>query len=214
MNYVIPTVFVKNKKDFESRLEKLRKVSNNLQVDFMDGKFVKTKGIMPEDIPNLKKYNNSFEAHLMTKNPEKYIGLLKKKGFERIIFHYEAMKSSKEIEELIRKIKKAGLEVVLAVNPETPISKIVIFLHEVDGTLFLGVHPGREHQSFISEVYKKIRELRKFNKKIKIQVDGGVNFDVARKLREVGVNRVNSGSFVVGAKNPEETIKKLNEILR
>ena len=73
----------------------------------------------------------------------------------------------------------------------------------MDGILFLGVHPGKEHQTLIPSTIKKVRELRKFNKKIKIQVDGGVNEKTAPKLFKAGANYLNSGSFTYNAKNPK-----------
>ena len=44
------------------------------------------KSVSLKEIPNLKKYKNNFEAHLMCYHPEKYIKKLKQKGFKKIIF--------------------------------------------------------------------------------------------------------------------------------
>jgi len=87
---IIPTIFSKNKKQFNERFNKLIKISKNIQIDFMDGKFVKAKSVQLSQIPNLKKYKNNFEAHLMVKNPESWITKLKQKGFKKIIFHYSS----------------------------------------------------------------------------------------------------------------------------
>lgn len=212
MSNVIPTVFVRRKKDFDERFKKLVKVSNELQVDFMDGKFVKNKGIMPKDIPNLKKYKNKFEAHLMVNNPERYFDMLKKKGFSKIMFHYEAVPYGK-IDKMIEKIKKMKLEVFIALNPETSPVKLLPFLNKINGVLIMGVNPGKEHQKFITKIYGKIKLLRELDKKIIIQIDGGVNLDVARKLKKAGADKVNSGSFVAEAEKPKRVIEKLNRIL-
>jgi len=212
MNRVIPTVFAYSKKDFDERFLKLIKLSKDLQIDIMDGKFVKEKSIPIKEIPDLRKYKNNFEAHLMIENPSEYIKELKKKGFKKIIFHYEAIRSD-EIEKITKKIKKFKMKAFMAVNPETPVSNALPFIHKLDGILFLGVHPGKEHQNFIEGVYSKIEELRGFSKGIKIQVDGGVNFEVAEKLKKICVDLINSGSFVSDAKDPKEIIKRLNRIL-
>src|SRR6267378_2103541 len=96
---IIPTVFCKNKKDFKERFSKLIKISKEIQIDFMDGRFVKSKFIDFSAIPNLKRYNNNFEAHLMVQNPIKYILKLKKKGFKKIIFHFNTDDNVKAIAE-------------------------------------------------------------------------------------------------------------------
>ena len=206
MNLVIPTIFARNKKEFKERFEKLISVSKNLQIDFMDGKFVEAKSVSLSEIPNLKRYKNIFEAHLMTENPKRYLKKLEQKGFKKIIFHIESDENS---EKLIKKIKKLKMSAWIAINPETKIEKIISFLKKVDGVLFMGVHPGKERQKFILGVYEKIRELRKMNNKVKIQVDGGVDEKVAEKLFSLEVNYVNSGSYISDAKNPKEKLRKL-----
>ena len=203
---IIPTVFAHNKEEFNERFKKLIKISKNIHVDFMDGKFVKAKSIQLRKIPNLKKYKNNFEAHLMIQNPIKLIKKIKQKGFKKIIFHYE----SNNPEQIISTIKKLKLSTWIAINPETEVEKIYPFLRNVGGILFMGVHPGKEHQKFIQNVYKKIQKLRKTNKKIKIQVDGGVTPQVIKNLAKHKVNYINSGSYISDSKNPGEELNRLN----
>jgi len=94
MNHIIPTIFATNKKQFLERFKTLRPLSKNLQIDLMDGKFVKAKSISLSQIPNLKKYKNNFEAHLMTEFPQKRIPKLKSLGFKKFIFHFTAVKKT------------------------------------------------------------------------------------------------------------------------
>lgn len=208
-SHIIPTIFAHNKKEFDERFKKLFPVSKNLQIDFMDGKFVPAHSVQINEIPNLKKYKNNFEAHLMCFNPEKYVRLAKENGFKKIIFHIEATNNS---EKIIQQIKKEKMQAFVAINPETKIDKILPYLKKTDGVLFMGVHPGKEHQSFIPQVYKNIYELKKINKNIAVQVDGGVNEEVAKKLVNLKVDYLNTGSFVANAENPKEAFKMLNAL--
>lgn len=210
MRKVIPTVFAHNKKEFDLRFRKLVKISRDIQIDFMDGKFVKSKGIRISDIPVLKRYGARFEAHLMMRNPEKYIEKLKEKGFSKIIFHVEAGDAEK-IGDVIDLIKKNKMKAWIALNPGTGIKKILPFMGRVDGILFMGVYPGKEHQKFVNSVYRKIRNFRKENSRIKIQVDGGVNLESASRLKKIGVNYVNSGSFIFEAENPGKALSELKK---
>src|SRR3989344_3001840 len=172
MSHVIPTIFATSKKEFNERFEKILHISKNIQIDFMDGKFVKAKSISPKQVPSLKKYKKNFEAHLMVKSPEKYLSTLKKKGFKKVIIHIESLNP-----ETLAKAKKLNLKLFLALNPETPVESLIIFLPKIRGVLFMGVHPGREGQNFIPEVYSKIKQLKKISPSKKIQVDGGINFN-------------------------------------
>ncbi len=211
---VIPTVFARNRKQFRKRLKRLLELHRDLQIDFMDGKFVNAKGIKVNDVPNLQEYGRNFEAHLMCSEPAKYIIDLKNKGFRKIIFHYEAVKDKYKILGLILYIKNHGMKAIIALNPETDINVLNDFFDYIDGVLIMGVHSGRENRKFISKVYGKIRRLRKINRKIKIQVDGGVNLQTASKLRKLKVNIVNTGSFVSEADNPKEALRELEKVFK
>lgn len=210
---IIPTVFAINKKEFDERFGKLIGASKELQIDFMDGRFVRAKGIQLKNVPNLKR-KGKFEAHLMVSNPEKWIEKLKLKGFSKVIFHVETMKNDKGIDEIIKKIKGLRLKCWIALNPGTSLKKIEEFLDRVDGVMFMGVNPGREKQKFVDGVYGKIKEFRKKNKRIKIQVDGGVSLKNIERLGKIGVDIVNSGSFVSGAKNPRKALMELRKKFR
>ena len=209
MVHVIPTIFSYDKKGFFERFGRLVKASKYLQIDFMDGKFVKSKSVPLSVVPDLKKFNNYFEAHLMVSNPQTWISKLKIKGFKKVIFHYEAMSSNEEIFSLVEKIKSSGMKAFIAVNPGTSVANVERFVPFVDGFLLMGVHPGLENQSLISSTYDHIRSLRKFSNEIVIQVDGGVTFDTAERLSRASVNLVNSGSLVYNAYDPKKVIKRL-----
>lgn len=203
---IIPTVFATNKKEFGERFRKLISVSRELHIDFMDGKFVKSKSILPGQITNLKKYRNVFEAHLMVNYPEKYLAKLKQKGFRKVIVHFE---STKEIDKTLSESKSLKLKTFLAINPETKVSSVYSHLRIVDGILLMGVNPGKEHQKLVSSTVKKIQTLRKINRKVTIQIDGGVNEKTAPKLIKAGATILNSGSFISDAINPKEALRKL-----
>ena len=208
MSYnITPTVFSHNKKEFEERLSRLRKISKNLQIDIMDGKFVKAKSIQISQIPNLKRYNNSFEVHLMVKKPSNYIKKLKSKGFKKIIFHF----NTDDNVAVIAQIKKAKMQAFLALNPEDKVDNASYLFQLVDGILLMGHVPGKEHLGLVSSTFGKIKSIRKIDKNIKIQIDGGVNAKDIRKLAKLGVNIFNTGSFVADAQNPRKALAILKK---
>ena len=206
---IIPTIFAENKRDFKIRFEKALEFSDKIQIDFMDGKFVKSKSINLREMPDLKKYRaKSFEAHLMVYHPEKWIEQLKKKGFKKIIFHYEAVEEG-EIIRLINDIRSLRVEVFIAINPKTGIDKIKDFISRLDGILIMGVNPGKEGQKFLEETYQKIIILRKISKNLDIEIDGGINDKNIDKVIKGGANLINSASFLYKSGNPRLLIKSL-----
>lgn len=205
---VIPTVFSKNNRDFYIRLNILKKISKNIHIDFMDGKFVKVKSIELKEINKLD--NKFYEAHLMLYEPYKYLEKLKKKGFKKIIFHYETC-DNLEVDKTIRLARRLGFIVFIAVNPETSINSVIPFLNKIDGVLIMGVYPGKEGQKFIFKTYGKIAELRQIDKNIIIQVDGGLDLKNVKLLRKAEVNIINTGSFVSKSENPKNALIDLEE---
>lgn len=213
MNKIIPTVFATNKKEFNQRFNKIVSLSPYVQIDIMDGELVESTSISPKDIPSLTHLHNAFEAHLMVKDPEKYLSLLKQKGFQKIIIHYEAFWDNKKLLDLLFKIRDTmKLKAFVAINPETSIAKIYPILAYVDGVLLMGVHPGREHQKFITRTYHKISELRARDSKIPIQIDGGVSSRNLFRLKLHGANIFNSGSFISESKDPKSALQLLQTI--
>lgn len=206
---IIPTVFSKNKTEFVKRLELLTQHSREVQIDIMDGKFVRSKSIDVKNIPNLRKYHRIFEAHLMVKNPERYIPELQHKFIGRVIFHYESVKNECEARDLIKIIRSQGMVPIIAINPKTKASDLKRILPELHHIQLMGVNPGKENQKLVSTTYTKIKSIRKINPNIVIQIDGGVNKDTAKKLKKAGANILNSGSYIYKSKDPEIAIKEL-----
>jgi ribulose-phosphate 3-epimerase len=211
MNKIIPTVFSTNKKKFDERFTKLIRISKDIQIDIMDGHFVRNESVLMKQLPDLRKYKNNFEIHLMVRRPEKYLKQAKEFGFKKIIFHYESFWNNKKAIEFTKNIKKKGMKAFIALNPETSVAKIIPLLKEVEGILIMGVHPGREHQELIPRTFYKIKEIRKHNKSIPIQIDGGVSIKTINKLKDSGATIFNSGSYISNSDNPMKAIKNLQE---
>jgi ribulose-phosphate 3-epimerase len=78
------------------------------------------------------------------------------------------------------------------------------------------VNPGFGGQTFIENTIDKTMRLKelilKKNSKALIEIDGGVNYDTGRRLKEAGADVLVAGSFVFGAENPTETIANLKKL--
>ena len=206
MIQVIPAIIAK---DFEELKEKIGRVEPYVewvQFDIIDGQFANNHSWnSPEDLKQLET-NLKLEAHLLIKNPEEVIDDWIDSGLERIVFHYSATQKHQEI---IEKVKKAGLEVGLAINPEVPIKVVDQYINQLDLVIVMTVNPGWSGQEFIEDGLGKIKQLRDKYPDVKIGVDGGVNLETAPKIIEAGANILFSGSFILNSQNIKETIWKL-----
>jgi ribulose-phosphate 3-epimerase len=204
---IIPTIFSYNKKEFDYKLKKLVLVSKKIQVDLMDGLFVKNKSVLLRFIPDFSKYDNDFEVHLMVENPKEYFNKIKNKGFKKVIFHIESFKNVDDAYNFFIFLKKQKIVPVLAINPETKISKDLV--EKFDFFLLMGVHPGEEKQSLIKSIYRRIRLIKEFNSNAFIQIDGGVNPGNSSKLFKAGATFLNSGSFISESEEPKKALLNL-----
>lgn len=206
---IIPTVLANSKEEFDTRLRKLLPVADEIQVDFMDGKFVPSQGIPINQVPDLSGHKQRFEAHLMVENPGAYIQPLARRGFKRIIFHIEAV-NDKVIPMLLLQCKKYKVKPVLAINPRTSVRLLLPWTEHVDGVVFLGVHPGFNGAPYLPDTAKRIKEFAKLDKnKTTIQVDGGMTPTTIESVVAAGASRINSGSFISNAPDPKKAIVQL-----
>ena len=74
--------------------------------------------------------------------------------------------------------------------------------------LIMTVNPGFGGQKFIPEMLQKIKELRKINQDIDIEVDGGINAETAKLVKEAGANVLVAGSYIFSG-NYKEKIESL-----
>lgn len=202
---IIPSMIAKNQKELEKRIKKVKNYTKWLQLDIMDGKFVKTNSINFDF--KLPKAKCKFEAHLMIKDPETWINKNAKK-VNTIVFHLESTKQPNKIINLIKKKKK---KVGIAINPKTPIKKLKPYFRKVDQVMILTVHPGKYGAKFVPSALKKVEELRKLKPKMQIEVDGHINPKTIVLANKAGANRFVSGSYLQKSGNIKKAIENLKK---
>ena len=211
---IIPTILAVSRKKFNEKLEILLDISKEIQIDFMDGQFVDARSVKLSDVPNLDNFDNKFEAHLMVENPGKWIKRLKNRGFDKVIFHWSAVADEVEVKKIINEIHKLDMKAFVAINPEIREDEVIPVIDDADGILIMGVRPGKEKQDLLYKTYYKLENLRAMNRKVVLQVDGGVNLVTAPDLVKSGANILNSGSFIIRSKDPEGAYEELLDVVR
>jgi ribulose-phosphate 3-epimerase len=211
--HIVPAVLAKTKKEFIEKVQAVMPHVSFIQLDIMDGKFVpnKTWG-NPAQVKKVFSeinFNKNFEVHLMVKNPEKVIAKWADAGARRIIYHFE---STENHEKIIKKIKALKCEVGIAINPETPVRKLLPYIYDINYVLVMSVVPGFSGREFRPEVLKKIKEIKKINKKVKVGIDGGVNLKTAKKIVAAGADVLNAANAIFKSNNIKEAIKQLKNI--
>lgn len=205
---IIPAILVKTRKRLIKELKDVHKDVKTVQIDIMDGKFVRNTTIMASDFKGVKK-KIKYEIQLMVKNPADHIVNFKKIKSNTIIFHIESQKNKTEVLDLIKKIKKYKMKVGIGLNPKTKVERIKLFFKKIDLVLIMTVNPGAGGRRFIPSMLKKVRKIRRWNKKIDIEVDGGINQDNIHQCVEAGANKLVIGSAIFKKNNIHKAIKSI-----
>ena len=169
-----------------------------IHIDIMDGKFVENKTWTVSEIKKITSCSKlPLDVHLMVENPSKYIEEFALLNTNYIAFNYEAVK---DIDKMINEIKKYGLKVGIAINPETSEEVVFPYLSRIDEVLIMSVHPGKSGQSFIESTLDKIERLKneilRQNVKTIISVDGGINNETGLLCKDAGADELVSASYI------------------
>ena len=176
-----------------------------LHLDIMDGSFVLNKTWDIEQIKGIINYNKPLDIHLMVDDVYKYIDQFQVLNPIYITFHYEI---NYDIMKVIEYIRQYGIKVGLSIKPETDVEKILPYLPYVDLVLVMSVDPGAGGQTFIASTIDKIKKLKEIKGDFLIEVDGGINGDTIKLIKDVDVIVV--GSYITNG-NYEERIKNIKE---
>ncbi len=200
---IIPAILTNTVTDFESKINRLNEAVEvgganikRLQIDIIDGAFVDNKTVDPANIVGIDT-NLSLDFHLMVKEPANWIEKSARAGADRIIGQIEMMESQLKF---VEKVQETGLYVGLAVDLETPITKLdPVVLTDVDVIVVMAVKAGWGGQEFDKKVLGKINELDEIRVRDKtpfrICVDGGETVDTIDETHYAGADEV-----VIGAR--------------
>ena len=187
-------------------------------IDVMDGEFVNnyTVEIMQEYTSQIKQISNiPLDVHLMVKDIKPFIDSYIPYEVNQITFHIEACKDKEEIFNIIKYIKENNIRLGIAIKPNTDIKEIYKYLPYIHTVLIMTVEPGFGGQKLIPETIEKVRKLKEYivnnNLEMDIEVDGGINLDNVKLLKEAGAEIIVAGTSVINSDNFKNTIELIKK---
>lgn len=191
-----------------------RSEADMLHLDVMDGVFVPNISFGFPVIKAVARHcTKPLDVHLMIVEPEKWVTRLRDLGVETMNIHQEACV---HLDRTIHAIKEAGMKAAVTLNPSTPVSMLEDVIADLDMVLLMSVNPGFGGQKFIPNTLNKLARVRELiaatGSKALVEIDGGVNSSTGAELARAGADILVAGSYVFGAADPEDMIRRLKAL--
>lgn len=131
-----------------------------LHLDVMDGHFVPNLtfghtlvSCLRKDLNNRNHKSAFFDMHMMVSKPEQWIQPMQEAGANLYTFHAEA---TDDIGGCIRRTRESGMQVGLAIKPNTGVDVVLPYVQDVDMVLVMTVEPGFGGQRFMGGMMDKV----------------------------------------------------------
>lgn len=209
MSTIVPGILTNSEQEYHKRLLKAEYVAGLIQIDLVDGKFAKNVTVGPEII---KKYPSSslLEIQLMVNRPQSYIEALAPLQYvSKVIIPFEIEGS---VASEIYQVRRYNKQVGLSLNPTTAIVSAIHFFGDIDLLLLMTAKPGFSGQKLGENTYERIRQTKKIDPSMPVEVDIGVNFDNAKKLAEAGADFLVASTTLYNASDFALAYEKLDKL--
>ena len=177
-----------------------------IHIDIMDGHFVPNITMGCDVIKSIRPLTKKvFDVHLMINPVKIFLQKFIEAGSDILTIHHEI---SDDVLDCLKLIKKSGCKAGISIKPNTSVDILENYLNYIDLILIMTVEPGFGGQKFIESQVKKILEVKKMTKgrSIEIEVDGGINKYVAKKVVDAGAQILVAGSSIFKDNNYKKNI--------
>lgn len=179
--------------------------------DVMDGGFVPNLSYGAMVIESTRQCTDlAFEAHLMMSQPDEYLDGFLDAGCDAVTFHVE---TDVDASALLKRIRSAGAAAGIALNPGTPVDRVLPLLGECDLVLVMSVEPGFGGQKFQPSSLPKLQALQQvIPTGCRLSVDGGIGPATIAEVSAAGASMFVVGSALFEADDYNTAIGKLRQL--
>lgn len=193
---ICPTVTTDDPYVYKKQIDETLQYAHRLHIDLSDGIFTRNKLMEIEDVwwPG----GVRADLHVMYQDPFQHLQALLALRPQLIIVHAEA---EGDFMHFAASAHHYGIEVGVALLPETPVEAIQPALEVIDHVLIFSGNLGHFGGHADMGLLGKVQRLRDLKPRLEIGWDGGVSADNAKVLAAGGVDVLNAGGYLHGAKD-------------
>lgn len=188
-----------------------------IHLDIMDANFVPNLAFNYETCNSIKSISEGLplDVHFMVskKALKALLPSFFKLNARWMTFHVE--EHSSLLSELFEECHSHGVSPGLAINPDTDLSCILPYLKCCELLLLMSVPPGYGGQIFNENTYKRIQTLLSWKHKMDctflLEVDGGINLAIAKKLQAQQTDLIVIGSDLIKQADKQAYIQKFHD---
>lgn len=223
---IIPAILPADYYELERHLERVKGVTDFVQIDVCNGTYTPSKTWPFTHTPDLyfdKMVSQEdgmpfwedidFEIDLMIDRPEEWYDRFIQIGPSRIIFHFETLGDPLNF---IRKVKEEYplVEVGIAFSNDTRAVDHADVISAADMVQCMGISKiGFQGQPFDERVLDQVDEIRQQFPDMLIAVDGSVNEDTLSDLSDAGVDHFVMGSAFFKRTSLTDAIEEFEDLV-
>lgn len=204
---ICPTITVENADDYRKQMERIEIFAPRIHVDVADGNFA------PRKLINLDQIwwhgNRTIDLHVMYQQPSEYADIILALKPQLVIVHAEA---DGDFIGFADALHSHGIEVGVALLPETPAEILEPAIHVVDHVLIFSGKLGHYGGHTDLKLLDKVGILKSMKPQLEIGWDGGIDDQNIAALVQGGVDVLNVGGFIQGSNEPQRAYATLKYI--
>lgn len=211
MTVIAPTITTSDTAVYQQKLEDFLAFAERIQIDITDGELAPSQTINLNQLywPKPDDRRTKIDLHLMLMRPMQWLDQIVSLAPDKIILHAESNEAAVNLPRIFEHLRRFGIEVGVALLPETQPDEVKSLLDISDTVLIFGGHLG--YQGGVADLSQldKIPAIKAINPEATIEWDGGASLENIANLVEAGVDQVNVGSAISSQPNAKAAYDEL-----